>query len=244
MLQNLQSTLTMSGAFPPTTEGAPDGVVISEVVPHGLSGPALGSDTLMVSLTISPEAPIEHQSGQLSGEEPHLAVTLQQQHAGLFAPNEITAPATAQQTGNQFIDLLSPIVDNLYATGAFMNPLVGSEEIAYIQNQHYKRAERLTPLMLGPHGYPVSYQSLRASDQYLIGRVARLGERHLEISHNLQIVQSTDDMIKNLVMEREAAMRRLREVDRDYALRVHELANFIQFEPTVDGSGWYRNVPQ
>ena len=57
------------------------------------------------------------------------------------------------------------------------------------------------------------------------------------MAHNLQIVQSTDDMIKNPVMDGEAAMRRLREVDRDYALRVHELANFIQFEPTVDRSG-------
>ena len=139
MLQSLQSTLMMSGAFPLTTEGSPHGVAISEVVPHGLSGPALGSDALMATLTILPEAPIEHHGGQLSGGEPHLAATLQQQHADPFAPDLITTPATAQPTDNQLVDLLSPIVSKLYVMGRLINPLVGSEEIAYIQHHHTSR---------------------------------------------------------------------------------------------------------
>ena len=62
--------------------------------------------------------------------------------------------------------------------------------------------------------------------------------------HDLRIGYSTDEMMRNLVEYRASAMRRLRDVDRDYAALVDDLASFVQSQSTEDGTGWYNNVPR
>ena len=150
----------------------------------------------------------------------------------------------AQSRDDQLIHLLYPLMSNLHATGASMAQMMDDQEIAEIRRQHYERAERLAPLIVGPTGEPVTYHRLRTRDPYLIGSVARLRERHLQMVHDLRIVYSTDEMMRNLVEYRASAMRRLRDVDRDYAALVDDLASFVQSQSTEDGTGWYNNVPR
>ena len=170
---------------------------------------------------------------------PALVATLPHQQPQFGMGN---VPMNAQRRDDQLMHLIYPLVSNLHATGASMAQMMDDQEITGIRRLHYERAERLMRLIIGPTGQPVSYHALRTSDAYLIGSVEQLHERHLQMEHDLRIIHSADEMMKNLVEYRESAMRRMRDVDRDYATLVGDLATFVQSQAREDGTGWYDDV--
>ena len=172
----------------------------------------------------------------LSGTEPHFG--------GMFIQQQPCHLPQLAHVNSQLVDVLSPLVNNLRATGAFMGQMREDDEIGEMRRQHYDRAADMTPLMTGPTGEPVTYYSLRTSDPYLINSAARLQERHLQMAHDLRIINSADEMIESLITYRESAMRRMRDVDRDYGAIVEGLVEFVRGQPTVWGSGWYYDVSQ
>ena len=173
--------------------------------------------------------------GSLPGIEPHLG--------GMFGQQE-PSPLPRPATQNQLVDVLSPVVTNLHATSVLMGQMREDDEIDEIRRQHIERATDLTPLMHGPTGDAVLYYRLRTSDPFLINSVARLRERHLQIAHDLTIINSTDEIIQSLVDYRDSALRRMRDVDLSYGAIVEELVDFVRGQPTVHGTGWFHNVSQ
>lgn len=240
--EGMHSTLVMSRAFDDTVGIAPAGpspthsTELAQTVPTELAEIHILSPSTAQNIE---EGQPRHREGPLPEMEPPLPAMLPHQQA---QPGTDSAPMNAQSRDDQLVHLIYPLVSNLHATGASMTQMMDDQEITGIRRLHYERAERLMRLIIGPTGQPVSYHALRTSDAYLIGSVERLHESHLQMEHDLRIIHSANEMMKNLVEYRESAMRRMRDVDRDYATLVGDLATFVQSQTREDETGWYNDV--